>query len=599
MMSTQSASIALPVETRSDSKRDSIGALFMGERLQIACSAFLVSLSAALELLPHLVVYAAAIEVFSDKPDSGQLAWLATVAFGGVLLRFVLLGGGYILSHAAAFRILRVLRLRLVQKLGRVSGAFYRDHNSGDLKKTVIDDVGALELVFAHVIPELASGVFVPFLAAAILFVSDWRLGALALAMLPIGVLVQATFMRGIGQAIEEWHGAEARANAGVLEFIRGVVTLKAFNRSVTSLERVRGAIYAIRDLANEMTRRSMAGYALFFALLSNNLIVVLPAGVWLYLSQDIALEQFVLFVALGTGMLSPLMKLLFLFGSLQQVSAGWRRVRSVLDADEFPHAGESTAAADSTVRFERVGFRYPGREEDALNAVDLELASGTVTAVVGPSGAGKTTLLRLLLREFDVARGAVTIGGQDIRSFAPEALHQQVAHVSQETTLFDESAFENLRLARPSASREAVEEAAKRAHVHEVLKGLPGGYDTPLGDRGGHLSGGERQRLAIARALLKDAPVLLLDEVTASVDPESERGIQEGLSYLARNRVVLVVAHRLRTVTAVHQIIVMDGGQIIDSGTHDELLERCAVYKKMWNAQSDAQRWSLGGSES
>ncbi|MEM6730957.1 MAG: ABC transporter ATP-binding protein, partial [Myxococcota bacterium] len=300
-------------------------------RLVLAAAALVAS--SCLELLPHLVVYLAATEILADDPEPIRLAWFAAAAFLGVVARFLLLGIGYILSHATAFSVLRQLRIAIIQKLSRVPLGFFQEHPSGDLKKTTIDDVASLEGVLAHYIPELASGVLVPLLGSVVLFISDWRMGLGALVMMPIAITVQAVSMRGFGEAVASWHAAEARANEGVLEFIRGIVVLKAFDRDASSLGQVRDGVYGIRDLAIAMTRRSMAGYAAFFTLLSGNLAVVLPVGLWLTLSEDISREQLVLFVALGSGLLVSLLKLMFLFGNAQQAIVALGRVRSLLEA--------------------------------------------------------------------------------------------------------------------------------------------------------------------------------------------------------------------------------------------------------------------------
>ncbi|MEM6733830.1 MAG: ATP-binding cassette domain-containing protein, partial [Myxococcota bacterium] len=248
----------------------------------------------------------------------------------------------------------------------------------------------------------------------------------------------------------------------------------------------------------------------------------------------------------------------------------------------------------DYAVRFHRVSFTYPGREQSAVREVDLELAPGTTTAVVGPSGAGKTTLLKLLVRAYDPNEGTITVGGIDLRTLSPTMRTGAISHVSQDTTLFSCSVLENLQLANPTATREDVERATRAAHAHHFIEALPRGYDTPLGDRGASLSGGERQRLAIARALLKDAPILVLDEVTANVDPESELGIQRGIAALAQDRIVLLVAHRLRAVAEADRIVVVDEGRIVAQGDHSTLFAESEVYATLWRAQEEAEGWTV-----
>lgn len=562
----------------------------------VAASALLVA-SALLSLVPHLAVYALAVDVFARTVRVERVFLLAGAVCAGVALRFVLLGAGYVLSHRVAFSVMRELRLAMTRQLAVVPGSFFATHSSGDLKKAVVDDLESLHSVVAHNIPELATGLLVPLVAASALAAVDWRMGLAAVALLPVAFAIQAVTMAGYPGAFERWHAAEARANEGVLEFVRGVAVLKAFDRDASSLTQVRDGILGVRDLAADMTRRSMAGYATFFSLLSGNLLVVLPAGLALHFAEAISLGELVLFVALGAGMLSPVLSLLFLFGQSQQASTALKRVQQVLSAEGLSEPSRLVpVVARPEVRFDDVGFTYPGRSTPALDQVSFTLKPGTVTAVVGASGAGKSTLVRLLVRSHDPDHGTISVGGVDLKELTQAQRVACIGHVSQDTTLFDANVRDNLRLASPAATDAALIDAAKRAGAHDFIEALPRGYDTHLGDRGGQLSGGERQRLAIARALLKDAPVLALDEVTANVDPQSEQKIQQGIAELAEGRCVLLVAHRLRAVADAHAILLMDAGRIADMGTHGQLLERCALYRQLWQDQEQAERWALTG---
>lgn len=556
----------------------------------------LISLAALLELVPHLAVYAVALSIAAPTPDIGWLMTIAWLTLGGVVLRFVLLGSGYILSHQVAFRALKRIRAALIETLSRLPLTALTRRPSGSLKKIVIDDVAQVEGLLAHHLPELASGLLVPFAATIGLAIVDWRMALCGLAVLPIAFLSQWTFMRGADEAWRSWHAAEARANAGLMEFIRGVAVLKAFDRDVSSLERVRTGVDGVRDLAVDMTENSMPAFAIFFSLLGGNLVVLLPVGLWFYASGSLAMPELVLFLALGTAMLQPLTKLMFLFGIGQKGRTARERIEALLQEPELREASDAPALnAHPTVRFEGVRFAYSAESPPAVDGIDLTLAPGTTTAIVGPSGAGKSTLARLLRRACDPDAGRITLDAVPLSALPHAQRNPLISHVQQAAMLFDGSVAENLRLARPDASDADLIAAARVAGAHDFIAALPAGYATPLGDRGAQLSGGERQRLALARAILKGAPIIVLDEVTAAVDPISERAIEASVQHLAQAHTLFIIAHRLQTVISADQIVVMDGGRIIDRGTHAELVERCAIYAALWQSQQAARRWTLG----
>jgi ATP-binding cassette subfamily B protein len=560
--------------------------------------AVLLSVGAALlELVPPFAIWMIARDVLSSHADGGHVAMLALLSLVAVLIRFVLAGGASALFHATAFRMQRRLRGILLDHMGRLP-VFRIEGRSGDLKKTIVDDVGRLEGVVAHTLPDLVGGLAVPAIAAAALFYVDWRMALGSLAMLPIALVAQAWISRAYTAEFVRWTTTEAAANQAILAYVRGIATLKTFNRHARSVEDVRGAVLGLRDLAVTITRKARYPFALFNVALQTNLVVVLPLGLLLHAAGTLSFSDLVLFLVLGSALTAPLSKVVFSLSSVQYVSTSADRIAALLN--ETPQrAGDPIGRAqDNTIRFEGVRFAYPGGPV-TLDVPSLKIPQGSITAVVGRSGAGKTTLVRLIARMLDCTEGRVTIGGADVRCMAPADLERRISFVLQDPMLFHGTIGENIRLSQPGASNEAIRAAARAANADSFIEVLPQGYDTSIGDHGTKLSGGQKQRIAIARAILKDAPILVLDEATASVDPLAERDIQLGLSKAMEGRSVLVIAHRIATVEHVERIVVLADGRIEAQGNHASLLTTSPTYAALLRAQERASRWMLPGSDS
>jgi ATP-binding cassette subfamily B protein len=568
--------------------------LFLQGPLVLA-AALSSTLAAALALVPFFVVARMATVIYTDPPNLADLRSLAGLAAVALIARYVLVAAANMLAHTAAFHILHELRLRLARKLGAVPLSFFSGRGASEIKKTLMDDVGQIEAFIAHNFPDAVAAGVVPITTAIALFWVDWRMALASLVMAPLAVLAMSIAMRNVDKANQQWNDIQSRMNSGMLEYFRGIHVAKTFGLSAQRFGELARAIEEGLHWMEGFMRTNGRGYSAFAALIGSSLVVLVPMGSYFYLHGTLSLESLVLFLVLGPQLLMSSMRLMFAWGNLDRIQAGNARLQAMLATPELDAASHSAALpAHHGIAFRGVGFRYDDEAGEVLRDVSFAAPEGKVTALVGPSGAGKTTLVRLIPRLWEPTCGVVELGGLDVRALPLDALLAQVSLVFQDVFLFHGSVRENLRLARADASDEQIDAACRAARAYDFIQALPDKYETMLGERGARLSGGERQRLSIARALLKDAPVLLLDEATAFADPENEARIQEALSELCQGRTVLVIAHRLSTVATADHIVVLDEGRVIDQGTHDQLLERCALYQRLWQSHNEALDWSL-----
>lgn len=572
----------------------SFGALIRMAPMQLVGAMATAVLSAALSVAPFWFIYQIAVESFSAQPDPGRIWRMSLWAAGLIALRWALMAISHVLAHTGAFVVQHRLRLAMVRRLGEVPLSFFAGRGSGSLRRTLSDDVNALEGFLAHMLPDAVASAAVPLAALVLLWIADWRLALAALLPLPFALAAQAWMLRRSGDRMREWSLLQKRIGNQVGEYVRGIHVVKSFGLEARSFSDLAAAVRGAADWVARYARSSSAGWVLFSSLLSANLIVVAPLGAWLHARGTLDLPTYVLFLLVAPVVLTPLLRLTFALGEQMQRAQALARIGDVMGAAPLAAPLSATVPQGALdLEFVHVGHHYGDRL--ALDDVSFRADAGQFTALVGASGSGKSTLARLVPRLYEAESGSVRVGGVAVRDWPLDALLARVSIVFQEVFLFHGTVRDNLRLAKPDADDVAIEAATRAAQAHAFILALPQGYDTVLGERGARLSGGERQRLSIARALLKDAPLLLLDEATASLDAENEALIQQALAELCRNRTVLMIAHRLRTVMGAHRIVVMDRGRVVGQGRHEALLRDCPVYQQLWHDHERARDWTLG----
>jgi ATP-binding cassette, subfamily B, bacterial IrtB/YbtQ len=522
-----------------------------------------------------------------------ELTWWST---GGivlsVLLRLVFSGAAMSSIFIAAHALMGKARIRTADHLRRLPMGFFSTKRSGELASVLTSDVALVEDMWSHTIGIFAASFALPLLVGIGLCFLDPRLGLVILAALPVALIVLAAttpiFVREIEAVLE----AGADVSARVVEYVQGIAVLRAFGRHGEVYERLVKSMERLRDALIRADVLPSPLLAVFGFVIELSFVAVAYKGALLALDGSIEPEVLLVFLVVTVGVVRQVADLGVALLLLRASQRALARVDRLLSAQPLREAAKPATIERFDVQLDQVSFAY--EEEAVLDGVSAHFPARSLSALVGVSGSGKSTLVHLIARLWDVQQGAIQIGGVDIRDVPFEQLHQQIAMVFQDVVLFGGSVLENLRVGRADATREQVERAAIAARAHDFIMALPQGYDSVLGEGGGSLSGGERQRLSIARAMLKDAPIVLLDEATASVDASAEAEIQRAIDELVKSKTVVVIAHRLRTIRRAHQIVVLDQGQVAETGTHESLLARGGLYADMWKEQERAKSWKL-----
>lgn len=566
-----------------------------GEKKKLALSVVLSVVSVMLGLAPFYCMYRLICMFTAGTATAAAVVgWCmaALAAYALKILTFTLSTGT---SHSMAYAILEGLRLRLADRFLHAPLGDVENHTIGEIKSMMVDKIENLEPPLAHMIPEGAGHLVLPIVSIIALAVPDPRLALASLVTFPLSFICMGLTFKISGKNFTEYDNSSNRMNSTIVEYIEGIEVIKAFGRAGVSYEKYAKAITDFRTFVVRWLTSTFATMKLSFALFPSTLIGTLPTALALANSGSITAPQAALAVMLSMSMVGSLAKLEVFSENMRQVQFTVRNLEEFLEMPELPEPAARAEIKRTDVELKNVHFSYTGDAADeVLHGVDLRLPEGSFTALVGPSGGGKSTVAKLIARFWDVTSGEITIGGVNVRDMPISQLSEYVSFVTQDNFLFRGSLLENIRLGDPNAGDEEVMAAARAAQCEEFISKLPQGYNTPAGEAGKRLSGGERQRIAIARAMLKDAPVIILDEATAYIDPENEDRLQKAIEALTRNKTIIMIARRLKTVRHADRILVIDHGRIVQQGKHEELIAEPGIYADFIGGKKQTVDWKL-----
>ena len=575
--------------------RNALFAYAEGEKGRMALSVVLSVLSVAAGLVPFYCMYALLCRIVDGTATAGTALQWCLLALGVYVLKILLFTLSTGVSHTMAYNVLESLRLRLADRFLHAPLGSVAERSIGEIKTMMVDKIENIEPPLAHMIPEGAGHLVLPVVSILALLCLDWRLALASLVTFPLSFLCMGLTFRISGKNFEKYDQSASYMNSTIVEYIEGIEVIKAFGRAGVSYEKYAAAINDFRVFVVKWLSSTFATMKLSFALFPSTLIGTLPVALALANRGVLTAPQAALAVMLSLSMVGSLAKLEVFSENMRQVKFTVEQLQDFLEMEALPEPADRAEVHGSTVELKNVRFSYTGEEKDeVLHGIDLKLPEGSFTALVGPSGGGKSTVAKLIARFWDVTGGEITVGGVNVKDMPLSQLSEYVSFVTQDNFLFRCSLLENIRLGNPSATDEEVKAAARAAQCEEFIAKLPQGYDTPAGEAGKRLSGGEKQRIAIARMLLKNAPIVILDEATAFTDPENEDKLQRSIAALTKGKTLLVIAHRLSTIQNADNIVVLRDGAIEAQGKQAELLASCPLYQEMWRAHIGAKDWAV-----
>ena len=574
----------------------------MGKRKVLLPAAMLLSaLSALAGMLPYILIWLIVRELleYGEITSSGNVVTYAWWAAGMAVASIVLYFAALMSSHLAAFRVESNLRKEAMRQIVRMPLGFFDINTSGRIRKIIDDNAGVTHSFLAHQLPDLAATFLVPLVAVILIFMFDWILGLACIVPVIIAMLVMGFMMNAEGrQFMKSYMTSLEEMNTEAVEYVRGIPVVKVFQQTIYSFKNFHRCIMNYNKMVFGYTRMWEKPMSLYTVIINGFVFFLAPLAILLIgYSGNYAsvLLNFFLFVLITPVFSQSIMKSMYLNQALGQASEAIGRLENLVAYEHLTVVEHPQPVKEFSIQFEKVSFSYPGANQKAVDDVSFTIPQGNTVALVGASGGGKTTIARLVPRFWEATEGKVLIGGINVREIAPEELMKHISFVFQNTKLFKTSLLENIKYGNPNATMEEVERAVDMAQCREIINKLPLGLNTKIGTEGTYLSGGEQQRIVLARAILKNAPIIVLDEATAFADPENEHLIQQALKELTKGKTVLMIAHRLSSITDADNILVIDKGKIAEQGTHAKLLEKQGIYYNMWNEYQQSVRWTIG----
>ncbi|MFC4601878.1 ABC transporter ATP-binding protein [Cohnella hongkongensis] len=552
-----------------------------------------LTISVTLSIVPFYII-SEMIMRFTDEGSVtiSDLAMMGSMMFIALVLRTYTHNKGLSASHHLAYDTLMGMRKRTADKLRRMPMGAIQRQSAGSLKKNFVENIEDMEIILAHSVPEGISNLLTVLVVTCTLFLLDWRLALLSLGTLPIGITAISMMMKNGKKRIGPYYQAAKEMNDTIIEYISGIEVIKVFNQTATSFRKYTSSVEHYKRTALDWYRVSWRFMTVYTIVLPSTLLFLLPVGTILFKNGSLSLGTFVLCILLALSMGLPLMRLVELVPELPNLRVKAKKIEQLFDEPEMLDGTIHKAPPNHSIVFRDVSFGYA--DHNVIEKLTFTAEENQVTALIGESGAGKTTIAKLLVRFWDVKSGEITIGGIPVQHLTFEALMNAISYVSQDVFLFNTTIMENIRMGKPNASDEEVIQMAKYAQCHDFIMESEHGYQTLVGEAGDKLSGGQRQRISIARAMLKNAPIVVLDEATSATDPENEDKIQEALIPLIEGKTLLVIAHRLSTIVEADKIILMDKGKMAAQGTHEALLSSSPLYKQMWQSHMEAMNWDI-----